>query len=73
MKTKNDLTPYQLSALQQNELWLNGVSVHNPLTDECCPDFSCCFNPSNGIITSYEKRLKRVNYLRDCYGMEPIT
>lgn len=22
--------------------WLQGVSVHNAYTDECCPDYSCC-------------------------------
>jgi hypothetical protein len=27
---------------EQLELWLAGNSVHNPDTDECCPDFSCC-------------------------------
>lgn len=27
---------------EQLELWLDGKSVHNIETDECCPDFSCC-------------------------------
>jgi hypothetical protein len=27
---------------EQLDLWLRGESVHNPTTDECCPDFSCC-------------------------------
>lgn len=22
--------------------WLEGKSLHNPIRDECCPDFSCC-------------------------------
>ena len=22
--------------------WANGVSYHNDVEDECCPDFSCC-------------------------------
>jgi len=24
--------------------WVAGRSIHNPVRDECCPDFSCC-NP----------------------------
>ncbi|MCP4374041.1 MAG: hypothetical protein GY797_38940 [Deltaproteobacteria bacterium] len=27
---------YQLSQ------WVEGRSLHNPVRDECCPDFSCC-------------------------------
>lgn len=22
--------------------WAQGVPLHNPVRDECCPDFSCC-------------------------------
>ncbi len=22
--------------------WANGISIHNTVEDECCPDFSCC-------------------------------
>ena len=24
--------------------WMNGVSLHNHIDDECCPDFTCCTN-----------------------------
>ena len=24
--------------------WMNGVSIHNRVDDECCPDFTCCTN-----------------------------
>jgi len=24
--------------------WMNGISKHNLIDDECCPDFSCCVN-----------------------------
>jgi len=30
------------SRLYQLELWGKGISLHNPVTDECAPDFSCC-------------------------------
>lgn len=35
-------------------LWIFGIYVHNPVTDECTPDFSCCTN----IRTPFLKRLK---------------
>jgi hypothetical protein len=30
------------SVFRQSFLWLNGKPEHNPVTDECCLDFSCC-------------------------------
>lgn len=30
---------------EQLDLWVDGISVHNPDGDECCPDFSCCGTP----------------------------
>ncbi len=27
---------------EQLVLWLHGKSVHNPTTNKCCPDLSCC-------------------------------
>ena len=35
--------------------WLNGISLHNPIVDECCPDFSCC-NGGNMIAFEVRKR-----------------
>lgn len=26
----------------QTRLWMEGISTHCRLTNECCPDFSCC-------------------------------
>ncbi len=26
----------------QTIAWINGRPYHDPVTDECCPDFSCC-------------------------------
>lgn len=31
-----------MSGEEQLKAWVAGQSVHNPDTDECCPDFSCC-------------------------------
>lgn len=31
----------------QLEYWVKGVSVHNEVDDECCPDFSCCNKKMN--------------------------
>ena len=36
----------------QLENWLQGISKHNIVDDECCPDFSCC----TGKIASEEWR-----------------
>jgi len=26
----------------QLQQWVEGVPLHNPITDMCCPDFACC-------------------------------
>lgn len=33
---------YTEALLAQTRLWMKGISTHNRLTGECCPDFSCC-------------------------------
>lgn len=35
-------------------LWVIGINIHNPIRDECTPDFSCCTK----IRTPFKKRLK---------------
>lgn len=35
--TEKESSEYQLSE------WVEGRSLHNPIRDECCPDFSCCY------------------------------
>jgi hypothetical protein len=52
------MTPYQRRALTQGRLWIKGMSYHNSIDDECCPDFSCCY-PEMGIMDKKE-RIKRV-------------
>lgn len=39
----NVRTPdYLRSLITQTESWIDGKPKHNPFSDECCPDFSCC-------------------------------
>lgn len=33
---------YLAACHHQLVLWLGGQSVHNHISGECCPDFSCC-------------------------------
>jgi len=33
---------YQESVDHQVKHWAAGIPTHNPIGDECCPDFSCC-------------------------------
>lgn len=30
------------SIMHQVTCWAHGIPLHNPVRDECCPDFSCC-------------------------------
>lgn len=45
----SDLKPLHLQQdyidrkIEQNLLWMNGVSKHDDVYDECCQDFSCCY------------------------------
>ena len=34
---------YHERARVQMLSWAMGRSYHEPINDECCPDFSCCF------------------------------
>lgn len=33
---------YKESVDHQIKHWAKGIATHNPIGDECCPDFSCC-------------------------------
>lgn len=33
---------YQRRVRAQTLAWAMGKPYHEPVTDECCPDFSCC-------------------------------
>lgn len=43
------------SVQKQLDLWLKGEPWHNSITDECCPDFSCC-RPE--LLASEDERKK---------------
>lgn len=43
----------------QLEYWTKGVSVHNEVDDECCPDFSCC---NKNQIMAYFSNLTEKEY-----------
>lgn len=58
MKIKGDTykqrIDYQLSE------WVKGISIHNDIEDECCPDFSCC-RPDLKSPEEYRKTFKSAN------------
>lgn len=33
---------YERRSMAQLKAWVDGLSVHNPIDNECVPDFSCC-------------------------------
>lgn len=33
---------YLAACKHQLSMWLTGVSLHNKVNGDCCPDFSCC-------------------------------
>lgn len=45
---------YRESCDYQLKHWVDGISLHNPVGDECCPDFSCC----TGNIMDKKLRVK---------------
>lgn len=57
---------YYARVEKQLENWVVGISTHNIIDDECCPDFSCCkpelFEPAR------ERRLTIANVWRERHG-----
>ena len=47
--TEDESIDYQL------QRWVEGVYLHNPIRDECCPDFACC---NENMRTPYEARVR---------------
>lgn len=39
---KQDRSAYLRRVRAQTLAWISGRAYHDPITDECCPDFSCC-------------------------------
>jgi hypothetical protein len=48
---------YIIRCYKQLVDWMNGISKHNEIDDECCPDFTCCAN-----ILSDDKNAKKIVY-----------
>jgi len=42
MGTKNTRVRYCTAQFEQLRCWQAGQSMHDEITDTCCPDFSCC-------------------------------
>lgn len=42
LSLRRDRRAYLRRVRQQALAWINGRPYHDPVTDECCPDFSCC-------------------------------
>ena len=57
MKLRERLAVYINRASIQLQLiaWLAGLSIHNRLRNECCPDFSCCCKPCR---TPFKQRMR---------------
>jgi hypothetical protein len=54
---------YKERAKAQMRAWAQGRSYHEPINDECCPDFSCC------VPSLFEKdEAKRWDAYRRQYG-----
>jgi len=41
---RNKKPGFVLRSYEQLVDWMNGISKHNEIDDECCPDFTCCTN-----------------------------
>ena len=39
---KRNKPEYLRRVRAQTLAWINGRPYHEPVTNECCPDFSCC-------------------------------
>jgi hypothetical protein len=48
---------YIIRSYEQLVDWMNGISKHNYIDDECCPDFTCCAN-----ILPDDKNAKQIVY-----------
>jgi len=44
--------------------WADGIPTHNPIRDECCPDFSCC-DPALLMDESLRKRFLKSHVSED--------
>ena len=52
------------SVSHQVKYWAKGIPLHNPVRDECCPDFSCC-NGGSMMPVEARKRLEQAHLAGD--------
>lgn len=55
------MSEYQKRAMAQGVKWVQGVSEHNRIDDECCPDFSCCY-PALFERDSGQRRMEMIHH-----------
>lgn len=65
---KRDLSPQAVASYQQRGkaqclAWAQGRPFHEPVNDECTPDFSCCFPDMFEC-----SEVKRWQHYREKYG-----
>jgi len=53
------------SILYQLEQWAVGNALHNPIRNECCPDFSCCSDSKQMVPKEVRKQFYRAYKQRD--------
>ena len=58
------------SLVYQLEEWVRGNPMHNPIRDECCPDFSCC--QGDMMEEEVRKRFANAYYNNDIETMTMI-
>jgi hypothetical protein len=67
------MTDYHKEKLRQLDLWVAGISVHDSIYNECCPDLSCCF-PGLGPMKNYvaiDRGAFRIQYMQ-VQKLEPL-
>lgn len=42
VRSAGESVAYKQRVKSQLLSWARGAPFHNPVDDECCPDFSCC-------------------------------
>jgi len=65
-----ELSDYQKRVLKFTRDWVDGITNHNLIDDECLPDFSCCCPES--FIQDRCKRIESFNKLCADYGIAGI-
>jgi len=60
---------YEKRVRSQMMLWANGLSKHNHVDGECCPDFSCCMPDFADPLDKRREQFKQ-KYGKDANGKD---